>query len=101
MRRELRQNAESVETHVLGHVDHVVARVDAFEIRVREQFEALEMRMREHTETVETRWLREFWKWAKTADARYRQHQGVVNGLSERVSIVEERLTDLEQGNLG
>lgn len=94
MRRELRQNAESVGSHVLGHVD-------AVELRMREQMEAVEVRMRNHTEAVETRLLSEFWKWARTADARYRQNQGVVNGLSERVSIVEERLMDLEQGSRG
>ena len=29
--------------------------------------------LRQHTEEVETRLLGEFWKWARTADARYRK----------------------------
>ena len=44
--------------------------------------EAMESRLRGHTEAVETRLLGELWKWARTADARYRQSQGVVDGLN-------------------
>ncbi|HEY3826152.1 MAG TPA: hypothetical protein VGL82_16415 [Bryobacteraceae bacterium] len=55
--------------------------------------------LRQHTEAVETRLLKEFWKWARTADARYRQNQGMVGGLAER-GIVEDRLADLERGSL-
>jgi polyhydroxyalkanoate synthesis regulator phasin len=54
--------------------------------------------LREHAESVETRLLREFWKWARTADARYRQHLEAVSGLAERVGIVEDRVADLERG---
>jgi hypothetical protein len=57
--------------------------------------------LRQHAESVETRLLSEFWKWARTADARYRQHQVVVGGLAERVGLVEDRLADLERGNFG
>ncbi|HEX4135474.1 MAG TPA: hypothetical protein VHY84_12745 [Bryobacteraceae bacterium] len=52
--------------------------------------EEMKRDLRQHTEAVETRLLKEFWKWARTADARYRQNQGVVGGLAERAGIVEE-----------
>jgi polyhydroxyalkanoate synthesis regulator phasin len=65
---------------------------------LKQYLEGMTRALREHTEAVETRLLREFWKWARTADARYRQHQGVVNGLAERVGIVEDRVADLERG---
>jgi hypothetical protein len=53
--------------------------------------------MREHTETVETRLLTEFWKWARTSDARYRQSQDNVGALDERVRLVEDRIADIER----
>ena len=72
--------------------------LEAMESRLREHTDAVEARLREHTEVVETRLLGEFWKWAKTTDARYRQHQGTVTALDERVSLVEDRITALESG---
>lgn len=60
--------------------------LEAMESRLGGRIDAAEMRMREHTEVVETRLLGEFWKWAKTTDARYRQHQGTVTTLDERVA---------------
>ena len=59
--------------------------------------DAMEARLRAHTEEVETNLLSEFWKWARTADARYRQHQGVVGGLDQRVQAVEDRVAELER----
>ncbi len=53
----------------------------------------------EHTEEVETKLLREFWKWARTADARYRQNTGEVFGLNERVRLIEDRVAELERGS--
>ena len=41
---------------------------------LREHAEEMKRELREHTEAVETRLLLEFWKWARQADARYRQH---------------------------
>jgi len=71
--------------------------LSAMETRLREHTDAAEERSRMHTEMVETRLLNEFWKWARTADARYRQHQAVVGGLDIRVQTIEDRLADLEQ----
>jgi hypothetical protein len=70
--------------------------LEAMESRLRENTEAVEARLREHTEVVETRLLGEFWKWARTTDARYRQHQGTVTTLDERVSLVEDRIAAIE-----
>jgi hypothetical protein len=52
---------------------------------LRTHLERMENRLREHSEAVETRLLSEFWKWARTADARYRQNQGVVKEESENL----------------
>lgn len=59
--------------------------------------DGMEERLRAHTEAVETRLLGEFWKWARTADARYRQAQAVVGSLDDRVLAVEDRVADLER----
>ena len=40
------------------------------ETRLGARIDESEERMRAHTEMVETRLLNEFWKWARTADAR-------------------------------
>jgi hypothetical protein len=63
----------------------------------RAQIEQSGQRSHAHTEMVETHLLKEFWKWARTADARYRRHQANVSGLDIRVQAIEERLSDLEQ----
>jgi hypothetical protein len=60
--------------------------------------EEMKRELREHTETVETRLLLEFWKWARQADARYRQHHSAVTGLDECVMLVEDRITGIERG---
>jgi hypothetical protein len=58
---------------------------------------AMKSELREHTEAVETRLLGEFWKWARTADARYRQGHAVVGALDDRVQAIEDRVADLER----
>ncbi len=92
MESRLRESNESVVTRA----------IEASETRLRtdlgERIDAVESRMREHVETVETRLLSTFWQWAKTADARYRQHYAQVNGVNERLAIVEDRLSELERG---
>jgi hypothetical protein len=51
--------------------------------------EGMESRLRQHAEGTETKLLREFWKWARTADARYRPYYGHVTGVDQRVGVVE------------
>ncbi len=74
-----------------------VTHVDAVEARLRDHIDSVEARSREHTEIVETRLLSEFWKWARTADARYRQNQAIVGALDARMEAVEDRVADLER----
>ena len=61
-----------------------------------EKLNALDASLREHTENVETRLLSEFWKWARTSDIKTRQYGADISSLIERITVVEERLRDLE-----
>ena len=102
MDEELKQYLGAMESRNEAHMATTEARMldhmAATETRMFEHMAAMESRLREHVETVETRLLGEFWKWARTADARYRQHHGEVNGLIERVALVEDRIAELERG---
>jgi uncharacterized protein YceH (UPF0502 family) len=71
--------------------------VDARFNELRNEIAAAEIRLRAHTEEVETRLLSEFWKWARTADARYRQGNAVVGALDYRVQAIEDRVAELER----
>jgi hypothetical protein len=105
MDQELKSHLEAMESRLNSRVDqaesrllaHVDARSNEVESRLLAHIDQSEERSRSHTETIETRLLNEFWKWAKTADARYRQHQAVVGGLDIRVQTIEDRLSDLER----
>jgi hypothetical protein len=98
---ELKSYLDGMETRLGVQTDTLRAHVDAglaaTEARLRAHVDEAEARCRAHTETVETRLLNEFWKWARTADARYNQHQAVVGGLDIRVRTIEDRLSDLER----
>lgn len=65
---------------------------------LKQYLDTMTQELRQHTEAVETRLLGEFWKWARTADARYRQHRGAVTSLDERVALAEDRISELERG---
>jgi hypothetical protein len=77
--------------------DDLKTYLEAMESRLRDHAEEMKRELREHTETVETRLLLEFWKWARQADARYRQHHSAVTGLDERLMLAEDRITTIER----
>jgi hypothetical protein len=59
--------------------------------------EAMESRLMKQSDQVETRLLSEFWKWARSADIKLRQHPGSISAMDERLIAVEERLSKLER----
>ena len=101
MDEELKSYLVSMESRLGARVDGVESRlgvrIDDVESRLLTRIDDSEQRTRSHTEVVETRLLSEFWKWARTADARYGQHQAVVGGLDIRVRTLEDRVADLER----
>ena len=60
---------------------------------------ALELNLLERVEKTETTLLREFRKWAISFESRFRSTEVLVTGFSERIVSLEERVSDLGQGN--
>ncbi len=63
----------------------------------KEDLTQLRIEMLERMEQMETTLLKEFCKWAVPNSARLKVHEVGLNALSERVELIEERLTNLEQ----
>lgn len=65
------------------------------------RLDALEVRMKEHTATsireMETKVISEFWKWGRTAEARYRKDHEAVRNADERLVQIEDRVAELER----
>lgn len=59
--------------------------------------EALETKMLERIESVETTLLKEFRKWAIPIQADVRVNKAYKVGFDERLSVLEERVADLEK----
>ncbi len=81
-------------------LDALSDRLDALSGRVdnlKDDMSAMEIRLREHTEAVETKLLTEFWKWAKTAEMRYKQDHAAVAGIDSRLEAIEDRVSELER----
>ena len=81
-------------TEIKGEFGRLEARLEQ---KLEQKLAALKAELLEHNEVVETRLLAEFWKWARTADARYRQSNAVVGALDDRVLAIEDRVSDLER----
>jgi hypothetical protein len=59
--------------------------------------EALETRLLERVEKTETNLLREFRKWAISFESRFKANEALVTGFAERMTSLEERVSDLER----
>jgi len=62
-----------------------------------QRFEHIEQRI----ERAETTLLTEFHKWARTHEVRSRGVSAAVVGFDERLSIIEDRLSELERRGMG
>jgi hypothetical protein len=67
----------------------------AMESRLDSKLAEVKARLMAHSEAVETRLLTEFWKWARTSDIKARHHSFGIS-FEERLTVVEERLRDIE-----
>jgi oligoendopeptidase F len=62
-----------------------------------ERIEFVKTELLERIEKSETTLLREFRKWAISFESRFRANQTLVDGFSERMVSLEERVSDLER----
>ncbi len=63
----------------------------------RADLEFLKNELLERIKRSETTLLREFRKWAISFDSRFHANQTLVEGFSERMVSLEERVSDLER----
>jgi hypothetical protein len=75
----------------------IVSYVDGVEVRIKAYTDEKFAESAANNEATETRLLNEFWKWARTSDARYRQSHAVVGALDDRVQAIEDRVAELER----
>jgi hypothetical protein len=68
----------------------------ATELRLVERIDSTELRLLERIEKVETTLLKEFRKWAISFESKFRANESLVAGFSERLTSLEERVSDLE-----
>ena len=101
MEPELKAYLDNISSHLLAGMaameTRLGERIESVETRLREHIETVETRLREHTETIETKLLTEFWNWAKTAEARFRQARTAVGAFEDRVEAIEDRVSELER----
>jgi hypothetical protein len=61
------------------------------------ELEATKVELLERLEKVETNLLKEFRKWAIPVQSAVKVHQAYAVGFDARLSLIEERLNDLER----
>jgi len=88
----LRSDLNATETRLTANIESV-------EVRLKSDVESLETRLLERIEKSETTLLREFRKSAISFESRFRANQVLVEGFSDRMVSLEERVSDLEQRN--
>ena len=71
--------------------------LQAVETKLIERMDAQELRLLERIEKSETRLLSEFRKWVVPFTARTRVFEATGIGLTDRMSLLEERVDELEQ----
>jgi hypothetical protein len=66
-------------------------------VGLRSEMQAMEERLREYVHDTETRIVGEFYKWARTTEARIRTTEVNILPMIDRMSAFEARLLDVEQ----
>ncbi len=72
-------------------------RTERTETLLLKRIDDVEQSAYERIERVETTLLKEFRKWAISFESKFRANEALVVGFSERVTSLEERVSELEQ----
>jgi 23S rRNA pseudoU1915 N3-methylase RlmH len=101
MKAELKAEMSEMKADLRAEMSEMKAELKADTAMLRSEFKSdladMKIELKAHTEMIETRLLSAFWQWSKTTDARARQQGAVITGVDERLSIIEQRVTNLEQ----
>ena len=65
---------------------------------LKQHLAAMENRLNERIERSETALLSAFHRWARSMEIRVRHSGNAVAGFDERLTLAEERISDLERG---
>lgn len=79
-------------------IQRILDRIDAFTTQILERLDAVKLELIERDEIVETKLLKEFRKWAVSFESKFKANEALVVGFSERMTSLEERVSDLERG---
>ncbi len=71
---------------------------ESIAIRILERLDVVKLELIERDEIVETKLLKEFRKWAVSFESRFKANEALVVGFSERMTSLEERVSELERG---
>ncbi len=71
--------------------------LDSFTTRILERIDAVKLELIERDERVETKLLLEFRKWAISFESKFKANEALVVGFSERMTSLEERVSDIER----
>jgi len=82
-----------MDTELKAYLDALKADVSA----MKTDLAAIKLALLERTDVIDTGAPSEFWNWARTADARYRQSQAVACVMDERLRTVEDQLAEFER----
>jgi chromosome segregation ATPase len=96
MDAELKAQFDGLNTRLDGvntRLEGLDTRLSAMGVKMDE----MKVELKAHAETIETRLLSEFWKWARTSEIKARQQGGSISALDERLTVVEERISQLER----
>ncbi len=80
-------------------IDFLKTQVDSFKTQILERLDTVKLELIERDEIVETKLLKEFRKWAVSFESKFKANEALVVGFSERMTSLEERVSDLEHGN--
>jgi hypothetical protein len=92
---------EDLKQYLMGMEHRIDKRFGEIELRIDQRFgdmeQRIDQRITQRCEEVETKLLSAFHGWARTMEIRSRCTSTVVNGFDERLSHLEDRVSEIER----
>ena len=104
MDEELKNHLDGMETRIVTRIEAmetrmgtVETRMGTMETRMEAMTTRIEARISEECHNLETKLLTEFWKCGRQSDMRTREALATANSVSERLTAIEDRVSELER----